>query len=790
MKKLLSIVVAFASTFVFAQQTTVNDSISLNEVVVTAGRSTVDLAATRLTPIAVTVVSQQEIESKIDQEDLVSVMQNMPGVYVQDQMGGFGDSDVFLRGFNQSNTAFLLNGQPMNGAEDGNMYWSNWSGLGDVTQAIEVQRGLGASKLAINSVGGTVNFVMKATQMRKSKSYSIIRGSDDYVRATHSLNTGLMEDGTAFSGSISYWQGDGYANGTMGRGQTYFFSYGKKFSDKLSMNALLTGAPQWHDQAYSESLSTFLKYGIRYNDNYGYDADGRYISEVRNNYHKPIFNLTFDYQIDDISSLSAVFYGSYGRGGGTGDRGTRIRTEDGLIDFAAIRARNVDLIFGDNRSSDPEERGYVIRNSINAHQWFGAVVNYETKLNDNISLDLGLDARTYYGKHLRVVTDMLGLQGFIGRSNARQDTPMITNSEVYPVTVWSQTFYNFNKAQKINRNNHENINYAGLYGQIEYASDSFTAFFQGSYSGQSYVRFEDWNETLENRTSETLTKNGFNVKGGFSLNISDNSKVFVNAGLYERQPFLDNVFLNYSNVLNPNAANEKITGFEAGYRYASDNFTLDLDLYSTNWADRVRTSRADDFGNDQQYTSVASGLEQLHTGIEVYSTLRASNSLRFRSYLSLGNWEYVGSVQSAIRDEDNVIVKDNGSVDVDGGKVGGGAQTQFGLGAIVNFSNITFLDVDYRYNDDLYATGRERKENLQLPSYGLVDFGLTHKFRIAESKSLSMRINVRNAFNTEYISFLTSANTGGTDTYKGIDTSNTGRFGKGRTMSVGLKYNF
>ena len=33
----------------------------------------------------------------------------------------------------------------------------------------------------------------------------------------------------------------------------------------------------------------------------------------RNNYHKPIFNLTFDYQIDDISSLSAVFYGSYGR---------------------------------------------------------------------------------------------------------------------------------------------------------------------------------------------------------------------------------------------------------------------------------------------------------------------------------------------------------------------------------------------------------------------------------------------------------------------------------------------
>jgi len=789
MKKLLSIVVAFASTLVFAQQTSVNDSISLNEVVVIAGRSTVDLAATRLTPIAVTVVSQQEIESKIDQEDLVSVMQNMPGVYVQDQMGGFGDSDIFLRGFNQSNTAFLLNGQPMNGAEDGNMYWSNWSGLGDVTQAIEVQRGLGASKLAINSVGGTVNFVMKATQMRKSKSYSIIRGSDDYVRATHSFNTGLMEDGTAFSGSISYWQGDGYANGTMGRGQTYFFSYGKKLSDKLSMNALLTGAPQWHDQAFSESLSKFIKYGDRYNDNYGYDADGRYISAVRNNYHKPIFNLTFDYQIDDISSLSAVFYGSYGRGGGTGDRGNAIRTEEGLYDFAAIRARNVDIIIGDRNADDSYDRGFILRNSINAHQWFGAVVNYETKLNDNLSLDLGVDARTYYGKHLRVVTDLMGLTAWVGSDNIRQERPMITSSEVYPVTVWSQTFYNFDKAQKINRNNHENINYAGLYGQIEYANDSFTAFFQGSYSGQSYVRFEDWNETLENRVSETLTKDGFNIKGGFSFNLSDKSKVFVNAGLYERQPFLDNVFLNFSNILNPNASNEKITSFEAGYRYASDNFTLDLDLYSTNWADRVRTSTSN-FANDQQYTSVSSGLEQLHTGVEVYSTFKASNSLRFRSYLSLGNWEYVGSVLSAIRDEDNNIVQNNGSVDVDGGKVGGGAQTQFGLGAILNFTNNTFLDIDYRYNDDLYATGSERKENLKLPSYGLVDLGFTQNFRIANSKSLSVRINVRNAFNEEYISFLTSANTGGTDTYNGIDTSNFGRFGKGRTMSIGLKYDF
>src|SRR5690606_41594748 len=70
-----------------------------------------------------------------------------------------------VRGFEQDNTAFLLNGQPINGMEDGLMYWSNWSGLNDIATGVQIQRGLGSSKLAISSVGGTINFVTKATEM-------------------------------------------------------------------------------------------------------------------------------------------------------------------------------------------------------------------------------------------------------------------------------------------------------------------------------------------------------------------------------------------------------------------------------------------------------------------------------------------------------------------------------------------------------------------------------------------------------------------------------------------------
>ena len=65
-------------------------------------------------------------------------MKNTPSVYVANQGSGFGDSQIFLRGFDDTNTAFLLNGQPINGQEDGRMYWSNWSGMSDVANAVQV----------------------------------------------------------------------------------------------------------------------------------------------------------------------------------------------------------------------------------------------------------------------------------------------------------------------------------------------------------------------------------------------------------------------------------------------------------------------------------------------------------------------------------------------------------------------------------------------------------------------------------------------------------------------------
>mgnify|MGYP003327364156 FL=1 len=257
--------IAFSGSTTIGSVALASDN-SLQEIVL-IGTGVVDLAEDRKTPVAVSTVKAAEIQARVTGNvEFAEVLKNTPSVYVSNQAGGFGDGQMFTRGFSQSNTAFLLNGQPINGMEDGKMYWSNWSGMSDVANAVQIQRGLGSSKLAISSVGGTINIVSKTTDRSEGGFVRMLGGNDSYFKTTAAYNTGVNDKGWAFSFLMDHWQGHRkYAEGTAGQGQNYFFSVGYKASEKSAFNFLITGAPQWHDQNFSKSLESYDQYGIKHN---------------------------------------------------------------------------------------------------------------------------------------------------------------------------------------------------------------------------------------------------------------------------------------------------------------------------------------------------------------------------------------------------------------------------------------------------------------------------------------------------------------------------------------------
>ena len=177
------------------------DAIGLGEVSVIASI----IKSDRQTPIPISNVKLAKIEEKIGNLEFPELLKSVPSVYVTRESGGYGDSRINMRGFDSSNLGVLINGVPINGMENGKVYWSNWSGLSDVSQFIQVQRGLGASALGISSVGGTMNMVTKSTEAQKGGSAYFGIGNDGFRKYSVSFSTGLMDNGWAitFMGSLN-----------------------------------------------------------------------------------------------------------------------------------------------------------------------------------------------------------------------------------------------------------------------------------------------------------------------------------------------------------------------------------------------------------------------------------------------------------------------------------------------------------------------------------------------------------------------------------------------------------
>jgi len=761
----------------------------LEEVVVTG---VMDIVRDRRTPVAVSTISASEIQAKaVGNVELPDVAKATPSIYVANQAGGYGDAQVWTRGFSQVNTAFLLNGQPINGMEDGKMYWSNWSGLTDVASAVQIQRGLGASSLAISSVGGTWNFIMKATENKKGGNVFTTVGNNNYQKIGATYSTGLIDDKFAVTALLSSWSGDGWAHGTQGAGQTYFLSMGYKPAANHNINFLITGAPQYHDQKYSTSIYNHEDSNgdidPRYNGNWGI-YDGEYFSERRNYYHKPVMNLNWEWEMDEKSSLGTVLYGSFGRGGGTGGiGGGRVRTESGLINFDATAA--------DTSAT------YIRRASVNNHNWFGLVSKYKRDITDNIKFSVGTDLRRYYGDHFRQVSSLLGRDSYEQGGSPRFPNGVSATTE-YNANPWSALSNFADRDDRIAYNNAETIRYAGLFGQVEYSADAFSAYFQGAVSTQDHVRHELYYETEENEDSEKVVNNGYNGKLGLSYDINGSSSVFFNSGVYSRQPFHDNVFVGNSNVVNLNTNNEQIVGLELGYKYATSSFYANINLYRTAWNDRVafNSLQVDDgmmttLTNNDSYTALGEDpyeliyQNQLHQGIEIDLGVNASDKLKIKAFGSFGKWDVVGDRDVELYDglDANDLVQSFVATG-DDIKVGQAPQTSYGVGARYQLTDHFAAEANYFGYQGMYANNG----GIELPSYQLMDLNFSYIIPMDENV-LRLGANIYNVFNKLYISNARSsdeADENPENNWNGINKSNRVTFGKTRTWNFSMKYSF
>lgn len=835
--------VPFTSTGSIAQIVLQPDAEELEGVVVTG---ILDIAKDRETPVAVSTIRAAEIQEKLGSQEFPEILRSTPSVYATKTGGGFGDGRINIRGFDSQNTAIMINGIPVNDMENGRVFWSNWAGLSDVTTAMQVQRGLGSSKLAISSVGGTVNIITKSTDKEKGGTVTLGGGNDGYLKTNIAYNTGRMDSGFAASFLLGRTTGDGYVQGTAFEGYNYFIGLGYEPNDNHSFQFMLTGAPQVHNQRTSSFFNTatieqYLEQGTTYNFNHG-TLDGEEFNWRRNFYHKPVVSLNWEWNISDKSTLSTSGYASWGRGGGTGDIGrlggnfassSRFRDDNGAVLWDKIVASNSgtetefsngfvfgnsldpytnsyivndDSLgdFGDGSSNDlpgvVRRNGFIRRASVNSHNWFGAIANLHTDASENFSYDFGIDIRSYKGIHYRRVDNLLGADGYRDNDDINNPFNVVTQEVASDIGGLWNVFKSIDDDVKIDYYNDGLVRWFGAFGQVEYKNDVTSAFVQAGVSQQGFKRIDYFTYLNSDPQRETDWENlfGGNIKGGINVNINEANNVFVNAGYYSKQPLFDAVFLNFVNDVNPDLTNEKILGVEVGYGLNLGDFRTKINLYRTSWKDRFVSLGIETSDGDEGNANI-NGVEQVHLGVEIEANYRASEIVQFNGMLSLGDWEYAGNPTGSALDDDRNIIDPNVTLYLDDVKVGDAAQFTSNLEMIVRPVENLKLSANWFTAARLYAflqpedfNTPDHQGSLRLPSYNLFDAGAYYTFKFGGSNQIGLAVNVNNIFDTEYIaeSLTNTFVRDGDSTYNGISTRNKAFFGFGRTWNVSARYNF
>ncbi len=810
------------------------ESTTLDEVEIFA-----NIAQVRETPVAFSSVSAAKIQEELGGRDISMIANTTPGAYASGGGGGAGDSRVTIRGFSQNFVAVMVDGIPVNDMENGAVYWSNWAGLKDITKSMQIQRGLGATKLAVASVGGTMNFITNGIESKQQMVIKKEWGNNGYNLIGLSYNSGLINNKWGITLAGTYNESNGWAEQTWNKAYSYFAKIQYMPNSKHIISFGVNGAPQSHGQR--TSMMPIAVYSKDYAKKLGVNSDsviraiqssntkfttltqgdrslkwnpdqallnGGTINDKVNVFSKPLLSINHFWKMSEKTTLSSVVYASFGTGGGTGYTPT-ITNRDSVTGYYLLQSKyNSNSTFIDATYSATEHKSTtILKSSNNDHKWVGLLSTATTKLSKLFTLTYGVDARYYKGYHTTTVYNLLGGDYYVEGGTNKNPNLDPTN------------YNNFIKRKDdiLGSNYDSEVKYGGLIAQAEFKKDKWVAFFTatGSYTGYNridyykkkdlvladttYHNYVGYNTTvvhngvtydrnspgIQTATTGWKWQLGYTIKGGANYNINEHHNAFVNIGIMQiPQNFLST--FSFANVAIKGLQPQHIQSFEVGYGIKYNKLYGTANAYYTRWLNQPQALKTDANGNYYQ----TNGINVNYMGIEFEGYYKPIKQIEIEGILSFGDWKYNsgGTVYSY---DPNGVLQDSLNYSAKGVHVGNSAQTQASLGVkfwvFKGFSikpRITRFDKNYASFSAVDLTGgNENRESWKLPAYSLLDLSAGYEIPFDGKFKVNIYGTMNNVLNTMYLNEA-QGNGGFNATYSLV------YFGVGRTFIFGTKLTF
>lgn len=828
--------------------------------------STLEVIASRSTqetPYTFTDLEKKDIQQNLGSRDLPLVLNAAPSFYSTNAGGGAGDARLNVRGYNQRNVAIMINGVPVNDMENGWVYWSNWDGLGDAAQSIQLQRGMSPVNLAVPSIGGTLNIITDPASRGKGSMIKQEIGSWNFRKTTATFNSGLIDDKWAISGTIVRKTGDGFYDGLYTDAWAYYLGASYQLNDNNKFEAFLVGAPQAHGQnlyrqnigAYDRDYAlgldsydpaaarTFIEQGRTFNQNYGgvdpsyngkqfwgmYNPRSRsrsganYLMERENFFHKPQANFNWYHSFSDDMQLTTIAYWSGGYGGGSGTLGEVIRKDaygvngtqqpfffgpspwewdwNATIAINQGTAQNWTNDFDTGTKNDGESIG-ILRNSRNNQYTIGAISKLFWDVNENLSLQVGLDWRTAVIDHYREVRDLLGGEYFRFTGNQ------------FETAEWQ---YRKRLGDRVDYDYTNTVDWIGAFAQGTYTADALTVslttgFTSTKFSHENHFLSDDGTANGNKLQIDPDAFTGYQFKGGVSYKVNDALNVYANGGYISQTPNFDRVIDDESFILFDDPQNQEFRSFEGGltYRLGSD-IVINANYYNTLWSNRTQKEEIENPNTNADIFALITGIEQLNTGFELEASWKPNRLIRVDGAASFGDWKFTDDTEVVITENDangQVVDRFTETLYIKDLKVGDAPQTQFFLSATLTPSSNITIKADYRFYTNFYSdfnpigrtaledangdgNANERPQAWEVPSYGVVDL---HAFYTVPTKNsgftLQVFAHVFNALDNLYIQ-----DSGDNSAFNSYDDDHDADdaevfFGLPRNFNAGIQINF
>jgi iron complex outermembrane recepter protein len=686
MKRGILYLVLFYSIFSYTQEKSIlKDTINLDEVLVKATR--IDENA----PFTQSNLTKEEIETRNLGQDIPILLNFLPNVVTTSDAGaGVGYTGIRVRGSDATRVNVTINGIPLNDSESHGTFWVDLPDFASSTQSMQLQRGVGASTNGAGAFGASLSLSTNGIQEDAFAEFALSGGSYNTYKANAQFGTGIINSSGdfkfEFNGRISTIQSDGYIDRATSDLKSFYFST-SIFNDNTLIKAIAFGGKEITYQAWfgidAETLEndrTYNPAGEIYNDNG--ELVGFYENQV-DDYKQDHYQLHINHSFENEWVANLAFHYTYGRG--------FFEEYKNDADFSTYGFDPIEIDGELVNSTD------LIRRKWLDNDFYGTTFSLLKNYND-LNLIFGGAYNKYEGDHFGEV--IWARYGSSSNSDKFYDNSGLKTD----FNIYAKADYSFN-------------DHWSLYADLQYRKVNYKV--RGIDEGPIPINFVD-------------NYNFFNPKLGLNYFLNK-SNFYLSYARANKEPKRS----DYESEIKPKA--ESLDDFELGWKFNSDNFILNSNIYFMYYNDQlVLTGELDDVGNP-----IATNIGKSYRfGIEVESIIKIMKNLSWQPNLALSTNKNIDK-----HEEFDGELVDFGNTDLS-------YSPNVIIGSNIVFQPVQDLNISFlsKYVGEQFMSNIEH-ENSKLDSYFVNDLNISYEITSKKIiKAIVFRGLVNNIFNVKYVS--------------------------------------